>query len=714
MSALLLRYPRDQPPLAVLAAIKLAGFRAPIETDVFEEMAPVTLQTPQGPVVGASMVLRFVANSPGNTGVDLYPVANEPFAQAEVESALRYAEDVLAAGDVKRACNELNAQLVLRTYLTGSSLSIADLLVWQVLKGAREWNSGTQAAFAHLFRWYSHCEHTCGDLVTAYAPKRGKAPQGGASGNGPSKAKGGSEGGSFDIKLPGAEVGKVCTRFPPEPSGYLHIGHTKAALLNEYFARSYKGKLILRFDDTNPSKEKDEFVENIMKDLATLDITPDEITYTSNYFQEIQELCEKLIKEGKFYVDDTPHEQMKEERLKCIESRCRDAPVETNLALWEEMKKGTERGQECAVRVRLDMQSKNGCLRDPVMYRCNLTPHHRTGTRFKAYPVYDFACPYVDSTEGVTHALRSSEYHDRNPLYEFMLQLMNLRKVHMWDFSRLNFVYTCLSKRKLQWFVDQGLVDGWNDPRFPTVQGIVRRGMTVEALKQFILLQGASKNLNLMEWDKLWTINKKIIDPVSPRYTAVLDEGKVPVTLLNGPATPEVKTVLKHKKNPDLGIKSTVYSKAIWLDRADAEAVKEGEEVTLMDWGNAFVRKIVQDGATGRVVALEAELNPEGSVKSTKLKLTWLAQTEELVSITLVEFDNLITKKKIEEDDTIEEIANRNSRFEKAALGDANMRMVKKGDILQLERKGYYRCDSPYLRPEKPLVLFSIPDGRQK
>jgi glutamyl-tRNA synthetase len=349
--------------------------------------------------------------------------------------------------------------------------------------------------YPNLVRWYN-CILAQYPALADVLPRRGTGkPVAEAS-----KAGGDSEAsaaveekektdGSFEVDLPGAEMGKVCTRFPPEPSGYLHIGHAKAALLNQYFAQKYNGRLIIRFDDTNPSKEKDEFVDSILQDLETLGVKGDVITYTSDYFPQLMEMCEKLIKEGKAYVDDTEREQMQLERKALIESKCRNQTVEENLKLWQEMVAGTARGVQCCVRGKLDMSNANASLRDPVYYRCNPTPHHRVGSKYKVYPTYDFACPFVDSIEGVTHALRSSEYHDRNDQYYRVLDDMQLRRVHVWDFSRLNFVYTLLSKRKLQWFVDNGKVEGWHDPRFPTVRGITRRGLTVEALKQFILSQ---------------------------------------------------------------------------------------------------------------------------------------------------------------------------------------------------------------------------------
>lgn len=294
---------------------------------------------------------------------------------------------------------------------------------------------------------------------------------------------------SFEVDLPDAEIGKVRLRFAPEPSGYLHIGHSKAALLNQYFAQRYQGQLIIRFDDTNPAKESNEFVDNLLIDIETLGIKYETVTYTSDYFPNLMEMAENLIRQGKAYVDDTPREQMQKERMDGIESKCRNNSVEENMKLWKEMIAGSERGLQCCLRGKLDMQDPNKSLRDPVYYRCNPVPHHRIGSKYKIYPTYDFACPFVDAIEGITHALRSSEYHDRNAQYYRIQEDMGVRKVHIYEFSRLNMVYTLLSKRKLLWFVQHGKVDGWDDPRFPTVQGIVRRGLKVEALIQFILEQ---------------------------------------------------------------------------------------------------------------------------------------------------------------------------------------------------------------------------------
>lgn len=370
-------------------------------------------------------------------------------------------------------------------------------LIWKLchssLGTGQRWESLRRSKkYQNLIRWFNSIAvdyaGKLDDIVAAYVGKRG-------IGRSPApclkaKVQDLKVNASIpEIDLPGAKVGEVCVRFAPEPSGYLHIGHAKAGLLNKYFAERYKGRLIVRFDDTNPSKENNEFVENILVDIDTMGIKYDRVTYTSDYFTKLMEMVESLIKQGKAYVDDTPREQMRAERMTGVESKSRNNTVEENLSLWREMVSGTEIGMQCYVRGKLDMLDPNKSLRDPVYYRCNTVPHHRVGSKYKVYPTYDFACPFVDALEGVTHALRSSEYHDRNAQYYRILQDMGLRRVEIFEFSRLNMLYTLLSKRKLLGFVQNKMVDGWTDPRFPTIQGIVRRGLKIEALVQFILEQ---------------------------------------------------------------------------------------------------------------------------------------------------------------------------------------------------------------------------------
>ena len=615
---------------------------------------------------------------------------------------------------------------------------------------------------------------------------------------------------NMEGKLAFAEEGKVVTRFPPEPSGYLHIGHAKAALLNHFYARKYNGKMILRFDDTNPSNEKVEFTDNILLDLARLGIKPDVVTHTSDYFDKLQELCMQMIASGKAYVDDTPADASamacfafkgKEESIKGtivleldqgapgqynrvvleikelkpdslqkgdeihlagysnavidevladgsgkpvvarghlvtspvsaaktelkwlpgtvseqrkygLDSFSKHRPVSENLRLFEEMLSGTPKGLDCCVRANMGMTLKNKCMRDPVMYRCVVdTPHPRFGEKYKAYPTYDFACPVVDSVEGVTHALRTIEYADRNEQYKWFLTALGLRDVNIYEFSKMNFIHTVLSKRKLKWFVEKGFVDGWSDPRFPTVQAVVRRGMTVDALLEFVLTQGASKNANLMEWDKIWAINKSKIDPVVPRYAAV-DSNAVMLELAGAPAAVECKHVPAHPKNPDVGQKEICTLNKVWIDLADASEIADGEEVTLMQWGNAIVDSVVRR-ADGSVDRMTGRLNLEGDFKLTKKKLHWLPCTDFLVPLEMNYYDYIITKPKIEENDIVEDLINPNSKWTVSGNGAKEFGALSKGDRVQVERKGYFIVDKTLAEAGK-VVLINIPDGKTK
>jgi len=475
----------------------------------------------------------------------------------------------------------------------------------------------------------------------------------------------------------------------------------------------YQGKLLLRFDDTNPSKEKEEYEEAIVRDLASMQIVPVQVSHTSDWFDQLIEMATQMVKDGLAFVDPSPQEEQQALRMKKKPSPYRDQSVEENLRLWKEMQLASEEGLKCCMRAKIDPGSDNGAMRDPTIYRCNLTPHHSTKDKYKVYPTYDLCCPIVDSWEGVTHALRDRQYSDRDAQYAWFLEKLKLRKVHLWGFSRINFVRTLLSKRKLQWLVDQGRVDGWNDPRFPTVAGILRRGMTVEGLKKFILGMGASKNTNLMGWDKIWATNKAVIDATAHRYTALLSNGLVKVTLRGAPAEPYAESIFAHPKDESLGKKIRFFAPTVWLQAEDAETIAPGEEVTLMSWGNAIMDEVKKD-ASGKVVGIDATLNLQGSVKSTKKKLTWLADTPDLVNIELVDFDFLLTKDKIEPEDEerIETILNNDTKFVDAALGEAAMRQLQQGQIVQIERRGYYICDSPYVRAADPIRLLFVPDGK--
>lgn len=498
--------------------------------------------------------------------------------------------------------------------------------------------------------------------------------------------------------------------------GYLHIGHAKAALLNDYFAHEmYNGTLLCRFDDTNPSKEKEEFQHAIVQDLALMGIYPDRTSHTSDYFQQLYDACVTLIKAGKAFADNTEQHIMAEERRSKQASKCRDNSVDDNLQHFEEMKSGSAEGVKWCIRAKIQFDSNNGALRDPVIYRCNPETHHRTGDKWKIYPTYDFCCPIVDSWEGVTHALRTIEYRDRNPQYEWMLDALDLRKVHIWDFARMNFIRTLLSKRKLTKLVEKGIVWGWDDPRFPTIRGIRRRGMTIPALREFILKQGPSRNIVNLDWTIFWATNKKIIDPVAPRHTAITKAHAITATVRGARMAPYSEDKPKHGKNPEVGTKQVWYSPEILIEQVDGQGFAQDEEITLMNWGNAYVRSITHSLnplTRSTVTGLELELHLQGDYKTTKQKVTWLStKGQELIPVELVEFDHLITKDVIEEGDDLDEFLNPDTESRTEALADCNVVNIKENDIIQFERKGYYRCDRP-MRAGNPAIFFGIPTGK--
>lgn len=609
---------------------------------------------------------------------------------------------------VEGPLGELDAHLTLRSYIVGYTLTEADTAVWTVLKANRAATSAfiKSGHMVNVARWFNFISDSAQPAIDL-----------------PSRTKGGAvdEGGSYDIGLPDTEKG-VVTRFPPEPSGYLHIGHAKAAYLNYYFAHvKYDGKMIVRFDDTNPSKEKEEYQDAILEDCKLLGVKYDQVTYTSDYFQQLYEMCVQMIKDGDAYADNTPQEEMRKEREERVDSVHRNDSVEDSLAHFEEMKEGTEAGRKWFIRAKIDMKSNNGAMRDPAIYRCNSQPHHRTGSTWKIYPTYDFACPIVDSIEGVTHALRTTEYNDRDAQYQWFIKVLKLRPVHNWNFSRMNFIRTLLSKRKLTKLVDSGRIWGWDDPRMATVRGINRRGMTIPALQEFILKQGPSKNINLMDWTSFWATNKKFIDPVAARYTAVEIENKVNCTVMGAAEAVRTEDKGVHAKNPGLGKKKVVYSKNIIIDQTDAQSFADDEEITLMNWGNAIVRKksysmnpanLIKSADQKLVTGLELELHLQGDVKTTAKKITWLSTDQELVPVTLYDFDFIITKDKLGEEDQLEDVLTPVTEFKTEALGDCNVAELKKGDIVQFDRKGYFRIDQPMLHGGNVLA-FQIPTGKK-
>ncbi|PLB45689.1 glutamyl-tRNA synthetase [Aspergillus steynii IBT 23096] len=598
---------------------------------------------------------------------------------------------------------ELESHLSLRSYIVSYSLTLADIMVWGALRGNKV-TVKLRQIYRNINRWFNFIEASNPWVTAVVAALSNAARQ--------KKAAASAAGANYNIGLKNTENG-IVTRFPPEPSGYLHIGHAKAALLNDYFAHEYlgpdsRGVLICRFDDTNPSKESQEFQESILEDLSLLGIQPDRISYSSDYFQQMYEGCVKLIQSGKAYADNTPKDIMKDQRGNGVPSVNRDMSVEDSLAHFEKMKAGT--GLEWCIRAKISVDDPVKCLRDPVIYRCNLQPHHRTRTAWKIYPTYDFCAPFLDSLEGVTHALRTNEYRDRNPQYSWIQDALGIRTVQIWDFSRLNFVRTVLSKRKLTVLVDNNVVWGWDDPRMPTVRGIRRRGMTVPALREFILRQGPSQNVINLDWSLFWATNKKYIDSVAPRHTAVPKDHAV-TAIIHGVEKTSTGDKPKHNKNAALGTKKVFFSREVVFSQEDARSFKPNEEITLMNWGNAIVTRISAD-ESGIISALELQLHLDGDFKKTEKKVTWLAkEASNMIPVRLFAFDHLITKDKLEKEDDLFSFLTPKTEFLTEAWADCNVTSLAKDDIVQFDRVGFFRVDRAYQDGE-PAVLFSIPTGK--
>ena len=512
-------------------------------------------------------------------------------------------------------------------------------------------------------------------------------------------------------ELEGAVKGQVVVRFPPEASGFLHIGHAKAALLNYHYKTVYEGKFIMRFDDTNPEKEKEDYEEAILHDVRSLGIQWDMLTYTSDHFDLLLEKCTDMIKKHQAYVDDTPPEQMKLDREKRLESSCRSQSVDENIRKWNEMMKGSEEGQKFCVRAKIDFESKNGCLRDPVIYRCKAEPHPRHGNKYKVYPTYDFACPIVDSVEGVTHALRTSEYVDRDPQYYWFIDALALRKPTIAAYSRLNMMNTVLSKRKLTFLIDEKLVNGWDDPRMPTVQGILRRGLTVEGLKQFIIAQGSSKHIVFMEWDKIWAFNKKYLDPIVPRYTAIEQKDAVTVTLEGYDSQLDIEIAL-HPKDPNVGKRSVKVSKELLIEQVDAAQLKDGEVATFLSLGNIKINRVVKN-ENSVVQSVSASLDLDNKDFKKTMKVTWLNK-DSVQAANLVYYDHIITKSILSKDEDFKEFLNRDSKVVVPVFTDPEAKSFKAKAIIQYQRKGNFICDSAFNEATNSIVFNYIPDGTSK
>lgn len=575
------------------------------------------LPSGNGEVSGDLAMARFIAKQQQSAGESFLGGTSDE-ESAMMDQWVDYATALTKFGLARRALaiqRTLDAILVSGTYVIGHSLTLADVALFASLGFPSSDESRAEIAAilpagCPTLRWIDMISsHPAVKEATQLAMNVAKndevCVESGASVDPLVSGMG---------YLEGANPGCVTTRFPPEPSGYLHVGHAKAVLLNNYYARRYKGRLIVRFDDTNPSKEKDEYQQSIIEDLGKIDVKPDVVTFTSDYFDTIKNYALWMIENGLAYMDDTPQEQMQQERMDRQNSKHRDQSPAEALEYFNLMCSGKKEGKAWCLRAKLDMSSDNGTLRDPVLFRQNTdAPHHRTGTKYKAYPTYDLACPIVDSIEGVSHALRTTEYDDRNAQYQWVQKALGLRRVRIQTFARMNFRFTVMSKRKLAWFVETSRVTGWDDPRFPTVRGVSRRGIDVDALKNFMCSQGASRRIVNMEWSKFWAENKKEIDKRAKRFMAIDKVEHVELTITNAGDGVKYLSTDYLPKDPSFGKRLVRTGKKILLEKVDAEGMEVGETIVLTRWGKfgILLMKAFDTCSYSHICSISAHLYPQ-------------------------------------------------------------------------------------------------------
>jgi glutaminyl-tRNA synthetase len=506
----------------------------------------------------------------------------------------------------------------------------------------------------------------------------------------------------------------IVTRFPPEPNGYLHVGHAMSICLNGGLARQYGGRFHLRFDDTNPVKEETEYVESIMEDVKWLGFDwGDNLFFASDYFEQLFEWACHLIREGKAYVDDSTAEEIRAMRGNLTtpgtESPCRGRSAEESMELFERMKKGEFGDGEKVLRARIDVAHPNLNMRDPVLYRIAHAQHHRTGDTWCIYPMYDFAHGQSDAIEGITHSICTLEFEDHRPLYNWFIENLPVPNTpRQIEFARLNTTYTVTSKRKLLQLVKDGHVNGWDDPRMPTVSGIRRRGYTPEAIREFCARVGVAKRNKINDLALMEFCLRQDLEGKTFRRMAVLDPVKVVITNLADDAR-ETYMGPNHPGDPEMGEREVVLTREIYIDRADFMEepprkyfrLAPGQEVRLRYACYITATDVVKDD-DGNIVEIHAEMDPESRGGSTpdgrrvKGTIHWVSATENVPFEARV-YDTLFTKEDpndVEEGATFLDNINPHSLDISTAYGEPALAGAKAGDRFQFERVGYFCIDS--------------------
>ena len=526
----------------------------------------------------------------------------------------------------------------------------------------------------------------------------------------------------IDEDLASGKHKSVHTRFPPEPNGYLHIGHAKSICLNFGLAKEYNGLCNLRFDDTNPVKEDVEYVDSIKADVEWLGFKWEgEPRYASDYFDALYGYAIELIEKGLAYVDELSPDEMREYRGTLTEpgknSPYRDRSVEENLALFERMKNGEFAEGTLSLRAKIDMASPFMVMRDPVLYRIKFASHHQTGDKWCIYPMYDFTHCISDAIERITHSLCTLEFQDNRRLYDWVLENISIERPlpHQYEFSRLNLEGTLTSKRKLLKLVNEGIVDGWNDPRMPTISGLRRRGYTPASLREFCRRIGVTKQDNVVEYSALEACIREDLNENAPRAMAVIDPVRVVIENFEGE---ETLTAPNHPNRPELGERQLPFTKELYIDRADfrEEANKQykrlvlGKEVRLR---NAYVIKAerVEKDANGEITTIFCTYDPEtlGKNPADGRKVKGVIHWVSAVHNHPAEFrlyERLFTVPNPGAEEEIESVLNPTSLVVKHGFVEQSLANAEPEKGYQFEREGYFCADNKDSRPEH--LVFNL------
>ena len=511
---------------------------------------------------------------------------------------------------------------------------------------------------------------------------------------------------------------RVHTRFPPEPNGYLHIGHAKSICLNFGIAAENGGLCNLRFDDTNPSKEDVEYVDSIQEDVKWLGFDwGDRMFYASDYFSQLYEYAEQLIRMGKAYVCDLSAQEMREYRGTLTEpgrnSPYRDRPVEENLDLFRRMKAGEYPDGSRTLRAKIDMASPNITMRDPVLYRILRATHHRTGDAWCIYPMYDYAHPLSDAIERITHSICTLEFEDHRPLYDWCVETLGTYRPQQIEFARLNLTHTVMSKRKLRELVEQNLVSGWDDPRMPTISGLRRRGYTPEAIRDFCERIGVAKSNSMVDLELLEHCIREDLNARAARAMVVLRPLKVVIDNFPGNIVEEL-TAENNPENPDMGSRTVPFSRELYIEQEDFMEqppgkffrLAPGREVRLKYAYIIKCEKVVKDPQTGEILEVRCTYDPEsksgGATSGRKVKgtLHWVSAAQ-AVPVEVRLYDHLFkdeTAGDINEEDG-QSVMNPHSLVAlKQAMMEPSLANAETGIRYQFLRQGYF-CVDPDSRP---------------